>query len=104
QPAAGRVSEIVATVSQDGGKRLLVGYYRAEAGDSLRLNDGDLSLARTFFAQPYQVFLIIQPTGFGPPNASFFFHDGDGKMAEFSLMEFPFEPSLLVGEESDWLK
>jgi protein TonB len=50
------------------------------------------------------VFLVIQPSGFGPASASFFFHDGDGKMAELSLMEFPFDPSLLAGEERDRLR
>jgi hypothetical protein len=104
EPTDSSVSEAVATLDHDGGRRLLVGYYRIETGDSLRLKESDLALARTWFAQPYHVFLIIQPNEFGPPNASFFFHDRDGKMAEFSLMEFPFEPSLLAGEEHDRLK
>jgi hypothetical protein len=104
QPAAGSIPERVAANNHDGSQRLVVGYYRSETSDSLRLNDSDLALARTCFAQPYHVFLIIQLTGIGPPNASFFFHDSNGKMAEFSLMEFPFEPSLLAGEEDDRLK
>jgi len=104
QPAAGSVADALASLAKDGGKRFLVGYYRTETGEHLRLNENNLSLARTCFAQPYQVFLVIQPTGFGPPNAGFFFHDSGGKMAEFSLMEFPFEASLLAGEERDRLK
>lgn len=104
QSAPGHVPETVAALAQDGGKRLLVGYYRIETGNSLGLNESDLTLARTCFTQPYHVFLIIQASGFGPPNASFFFHDSNGKMPEFSFMEFPFEPSLLAGEERDRLK
>jgi hypothetical protein len=104
QPAASGVPEMAATLANDAGNRLLVGYYRIDTGDRLRPKESDLVLARTCFVQPYQVFLIIQPAAFGPPNASFFFRDSDGKMAEFSLMEFPFEPSLLAGEERDRLK
>jgi hypothetical protein len=103
QPAGGRVPEAVAALDKEGAKRLLVGYYRTEA-EVLRLNERDLLLARTCFPQAYHVFLIIQPSGFGPASASFFFHDGDGRMAELSLMEFPFEPSLLAGEERDRLR
>ena len=83
---------------------MLVGYYRIELSDSLRLTGADLELAQACFTKPYEVFLVIQPTGFGPPNASFFFHDKNGKMAEFSLLEFPFDPSLLAGEERERLR
>ena len=102
QSSPGPIPESVAALTEDGGKPLLVGWYRT--GESLALNDGDRALARTFFAQPYQVLLAIQRAEFGPPTASFFFHDPDGKMAEYSLMEFPFEASLLAGEERDRLR
>jgi hypothetical protein len=103
QPAAGRIPEAVEALDKEGAKRLLVGCYRTES-DVLRLNDKDLLLARTCFPQNYHVFLLIQPSGFGPPSASFFFHDADGRMADLSLMEFPFDPSLLAGEERDRLR
>ena len=104
QPAAGRVLEAIASLCRDGGQPMLVGYYRIELSDSLRLTGADLELAQACFTKPYEVFLVIQPTGFGPPNASFFFHDKNGKMAEFSLLEFPFDPSLLAGEERERLR
>lgn len=99
QSTPGRVSEAVGALAKEAGQRLLVGYYRVEAGDSLRLADSDLVLAQACFTNPYQVFLVIQPTGFGPANASFFFRDKGGKMGEFGLMEFPFDSALLANEE-----
>jgi hypothetical protein len=93
----------VAALDKEGAKQLLVGYYRTES-DVLRLNDRDLLLARTCFPLSYHVFLVIQPSRLGPSSASFFFHEADGRMAELSLMEFPFEPSLLAGEERDRLR
>src|SRR5690242_4304720 len=58
QSSPGPIPESVAALTEDGGKPLLVGWYRT--GNSLALNDGDRALARTFFAQPYQVLLAIQ--------------------------------------------
>lgn len=104
QPAPGCVPEAVAALAKDGGQPLLVGYYRIESGDTLRLNESDLALAHACFPRPYQVFLVIQATGFGPPNASFFFHDKSGKMGSVALMEFPFDAALLAGEERDRLR
>ena len=45
QSATGRVHEAVASLAEDESKQLLVGYYRIETGDSLRLND-ERSVAR----------------------------------------------------------
>jgi hypothetical protein len=99
QRTAGRVSEAITTLEKYGEKRLLVGYYRTEPGDILRLNDEDLLLARTWLPKSYHVLLLVQPDGSRPPSASFFFHGADGKMVELSLMEFPFEASLLAVEK-----
>ena len=58
-------------------------------------------LAEECFAKPYQVYLMIHPNGFGPPNATFFFHDGDGRMRDFAFLEFAFDPPLLASEEHE---
>jgi len=84
-------------------KQSLVGYYRTEPGESLRLNANDLFLADAFFAQPHQVFLLIQSGGFGAPNATFFFRKSDGSMADFPFLEFALDPALLAMEERDRL-
>ena len=105
QPASGRsISDLIASLPAESGKRLLVGYYRTEPGPVLRLHENDLALAKSFFPKPYQVFLVIQPNSFAPPNAAFFFHDGSQRMAEYALMEFPFDASMLATEEQNRIK
>jgi hypothetical protein len=79
----------------------VVGYYRADSGDKFRLSDADLSLAETLLPKLYQVFLLIHPTAFGPPSASFFFHNGSGRISPVSIMEFPFDATSLAAEECD---
>lgn len=82
-------------------KHQAVGYYRTEAGETLRLNDNDRALAEAFFVKPHHVVLLIQTTGFGPPNATFFFRDSGGSLVEFPVLEFPLDPSQLALEERD---
>ena len=99
RPAFDRnVPEMIVELSPDSARRL-VGYYRS--GDALVLNTEDLSLFKTFFGKPYQVFLVIQPNGFAPPNATFFFSQGNQKVSEFPFLEFPLDASLLATEERD---
>jgi len=85
-------------------KRALVGYYRTEPGENLRLNANDLMLADGHFAKPHHVFLLIQSGAFGAPNASFFFHKSDRSMVDFAFLEFPLDPDLLAVEERDRLR
>ena len=92
---------MIATLPNDQSKRSLMGYYRTEESETFHLNAKDISLAEECFRKPYQVFLMIHSNGFGAPNATFFFHDGDRKMADFAFLEFPFDPSLLAIEERD---
>ena len=102
RPALNRtVPEMIAELSAESGELLLVGYYRTEHGDVLHLNEADLSLFERFFGKAYHVFLVIQPSAFAPPNATFFFCRGDHKMAEFPFLEFPLDASLLATEERD---
>ncbi len=99
RPAFGRsVPEMIVELSPEPGKRL-VGYYRT--GDALRLSAEDLSLFKTFFGKPYHVFLMVQPNGFGPANATFFFSQGHQKVSEFPFLEFPLDASLLAIEERE---
>ena len=101
QPAlSASVPEMVAALPTEL-KRRLIGYYRTEENESLHLNAQDLSLAERCFRGPNQVFLMVHANGFGPPAATFFFRDRDGRMAEFGFLEFPLDPSLLAMEEYD---
>jgi hypothetical protein len=102
QPVAGRtVPEAIAKLPAEPRKRLLIGYYRTEHGEALRLNEDDLFLFKTFFGKPYHLFLLIQPKAFASPNATFFFSRGDRKISEFPFLEFPLDVSLLATEERD---
>ena len=98
------VAEPLDALPKDKPYRALVGYYRTESGDLLRLNDRDRELAERYFPKPYQVLLVIQTTDFGPPTATFFFHDADRHMADFAFMEFPLDPSLLTIEERNRIR
>jgi protein TonB len=105
QPAVGRsVSDMVAALPLEQGRHRLVGYYRTEQGQTFALNENDLALAGTLFGKSHQVFMLIQPNSFGSPSATFFFHDGNHKMADVSFMEFPLDASLLAIEERDRIK
>lgn len=95
------VPETIAALPAGSQDRLLIGYYRTEHSDTLRLNKHDLFLFQTFFGKPYHVFLLIQPNAFAPPNATFFFSCGHRRITEFPLLEFPLDVSLLVTEEGD---
>jgi hypothetical protein len=102
QPIADRsVAETIAELPDEPRKRLLIGYYRTERGDSLRLNGNDIRLFKTFFCKPYHVFLLIQPNALAAPNATFFFTRGNRKISEYPFLEFPLDVALLATEEWD---
>ena len=102
QPASNAsVTSMIAALPNEQGKHSLMGYYRTEQGETFHLNAKDVSLAEECFRKPYHVFLMIHSNGFGSPNATFFFRDGDRKMADFAFLEFPLDPSLLAIEERD---
>jgi hypothetical protein len=94
--AVGRLTEAV-------GENRVVGYYRCEQGEGLRLNDGDLSLAQTFFPKPHQVFLLVQGAATGPSSATFFFWDGGRMNGDFCFLDFPFDADLLAATERESL-
>ncbi len=104
QPVNGNVASTIAALPNEQGKRLLMGYYRTEQEEIFQLNARDASLADECFQKPCHVFLMIQSKGFGSPNATFFFRDGDRKMADFAFLEFPWDPSLLANEERDRIR
>jgi hypothetical protein len=100
RPVSNRtLAETLAELPAEPRERLLVGCYRTEHGEALRLNEDDLLLFKTFFGKRYQVFLLIQPSAFAPPNATFFFSRADRTISEFPLLEFPLDVSLLATEK-----
>ena len=74
-----------------------VGWYRSHTRTEILLADSDLTLYNRFFAQPWQVTLIIRPASFAPTRGGFFFREADGRIhAENSYSEFILKP-LLIG-------
>lgn len=99
EPAStGSVGRLIETLPVEK-KGSLIGYYRTESGEALKLNAEDHSLAKEHFARPYNVILLVHRNNFGPPAATFFFHDSNGAIVDFAFMEFPFDPSLLASEQ-----
>jgi hypothetical protein len=79
----------------DGNVRSVVGYYRSHNRDGLSLGEEDLSLIRTCFQDPANVFLVIKPVEDRSVNAGFFFWDNDRITSESSFREFPFAAKQL---------
>ena len=74
---------------------LVVGYYRTDQEEFLRLNSADLELADTFFKESYQVFLLVQAGGPPPATAGFFFREEGRMQGDVSFLEFPVDARLL---------
>jgi periplasmic protein TonB len=89
----------LAALSNTAGQDSVVGYYRFQLEEGLRLDPADLSLARAFFPDPHHVILLIQPGESGPPNATFYFWDAGRLNGDFPFLEFPFDAHLLAASE-----
>jgi hypothetical protein len=77
----------------------VMGYFRVQREGDLRLTPEDLNLAAALIPHPNQVFLLIEYSGSGTANASFFFWDSGRMFGDFAFLEFPFEASLLAAQE-----
>jgi TonB family protein len=77
----------------------VVGFYRTTERGSLRMTEQDRSLARTHFANPHSVVLLIETDKNGPGNAGFFFWDQGQIHGDLALMEFPFDAHQLSVNE-----
>ena len=104
EPAASRSVPTILASLPNRLSRSVVGYYRTEGAESFQLTAADRTLGQECFGKPHQVFLMIQSNSFGSPSATFFFYDRDRQMSDFTLLEFPFDSSLLAVEEHDRLE
>jgi len=74
-----------------------VGWYRSHTRSEILLADSDLTFYNRFFAQPWQVTLIVRPASFAPTRAGFFFREaGGGIHTENSHAEFVLKPLLIA--------
>jgi protein TonB len=73
----------------------VVGYFRTDVREGLRLYDEDLSLIDEFFPEPTNVFMIIRREDSETPTAGFFFWDGSEVFANSTFLPFPLDEQLL---------
>ncbi|HJT89404.1 MAG TPA: hypothetical protein VJ732_16160 [Bryobacteraceae bacterium] len=77
-----------------------VGFYRSTSPGSLETTQDDWLLAKTFFASPNSVILLIEAGGSGAGNAVFCVWERGRLQANAAVEQFPFDAYQLVVEES----
>jgi proteasome lid subunit RPN8/RPN11 len=74
-----------------------VGWYHSHTRSEIFLSEADLALHNRFFAEPWQVALVVKPHASLPTRAGFFFRDRAGHIrATASFNEFEME-ALPIG-------
>ena len=69
-----------------------LGWYHSHLRSKIFLSERDLQIHSRYFADPYQIALVIRPGSDGPARAGFFFHEPSGEMrTESSYEEFTIE-------------
>lgn len=76
-----------------------LGYYRTTPEPDLKLDEADIKLFEALFTDPKQIFLLIHRNEDRPAKAAIFFWSEGRIFADFALMEFPFDASLLSASE-----
>ena len=67
----------------------VVGWYHSHTRSEIFLSDADLNVYREFFPEPWQIALVLRPSGMKPTRAGFFFRAADGSIhSEASYHEF----------------
>lgn len=86
--------------SDPAGRLSVVGFYRSHTRDELYMDDADLELARRYFPNPENVFLLIKPFATRPCIGGFFFWEDGEIYRESTYLQFPFQRRDLGGGES----
>jgi hypothetical protein len=81
------------------GTLTVVGFYRSHTRDDLYMDDADLGLARRYFPEPGNVFLLVKPFATRPSIGGFFFWEAGEIYRESSYLQFPFDRRELGGGE-----
>jgi len=85
--------------SSAAGALTVVGFYRSHTRDDLYMDDADLALARRYFPEPGNVFLLVKPFATRPSIGGFFFWEDGEIHRESSYLQFPFDRRELGGGE-----
>ena len=71
---------------------MCVGWYVSHTRTEITLTESDQEIFSTFFAQPWQVTLVVRPSRGGNMRAGFFVREPDGTVkasAELPGVQFP---------------
>jgi proteasome lid subunit RPN8/RPN11 len=93
----GKLRELIASAA---GELCVVGWYHSHTRTAVLLSQEDLELYNEFFAEPWQVALVLKPYAFRPMRAGFFFREPGGSVhCEAAYDEFTLEPHVAKAVE-----
>jgi hypothetical protein len=85
--------------SDPAAKLSVVGFYRSHTRDELYMDDADIGLARRYFPEANNVFLLVKPFATRPCVGGFFFWEHGEINRAASYLQFPFQRRELGGGE-----
>jgi proteasome lid subunit RPN8/RPN11 len=96
-----RLAELAAAERSPEGMRA-VGWYHSHTRSEIFLSEADLAIHKRYFAEPWQVALVLKPHTFRPMRCGFFFReDGEAIHAEASYQEFELTPLPVIATPRD---
>ena len=96
-----RLMEVAKTDSDLAGLQP-AGWFLSHARSDIFLSQSDLETFHGFFAEPWQVTLVLRPSRSGAARAGFFLREADGSLrSESSYKDFVVEPLHRPGGSAD---
>lgn len=74
----------------------VVGYFRSHTRPGLYLDQDDFNIVRSYFPDPWQVFLVVRPAADGPPTGGFFFWEDGDINRKAPYRQFPLDRQRLL--------
>jgi outer membrane biosynthesis protein TonB len=96
-----RMKQALAKVTNAAGVSI-AGFFRSNTRRELVLDEEDQAVAKEFFSDPNNVFLLVRPFAMKPSAGAFFFWEG-GQLPEASYQQFPFKRAELVKSFSQFI-
>jgi hypothetical protein len=97
-----RMKQALERVSRAGGGVSVAGFFRSNTRRELVLDEEDQAVAKEFFSDPNNVFLLVRPFAMKPSAGGFFFWEG-GQLPEETYQQFPFKRAELVKNFSQFI-
>ncbi len=97
-----RMKQALERVGRAGGGVSVAGFFRSNTRRELVLDEEDQAVAKEFFSDPNNVFLLVRPFAMKPSAGGFFFWEG-GQLPEATYQQFPFKRAELVKSFSQFI-